>query len=1055
LSRSKSEKDELATNLANFTVDISRLKTEKEKAFAKNRDLKSELEALTIKYNITEAEQKEGKSKLEGDNQKLKGTITKLEAEAHSSNVQIAEFMEQVLALTEERDVLAAELGKAAEDISKLHASVLSARNKSDEEKLVIHSEKEALAAKVRGSITQLDVERAEAQSKIDGLQTNISELQVRNKSLMSDLNTSKTETNELVSQIEKLEANYKALESEMEESINHLQDEMSTSVGNLQNSLAEKSRVIRQLNEQLNNQFTLSTSNHEADSNVIDSLKKEIVELKSLLSSSNASVEEARSAALYADQELEEKELQLENALRNLAEHEEAQHIAEDKLRKLSPRSSSARTDSEEELLRDMEVLMGEKIDAESRLELELNRRKDIEDEIKKAAEEEKQLLIDEAESKMNSLRDEISQLKSDLSRVESDCYNMKDENADLHDKIKKVEAKLIDSEDIATSMREELNREQNERAQLQEKLHKLEEESAAFKSQVFAAKNAFEVTAQSKLADVEAQLNDALSWLAKSRNDAKLSKEMIAELSSDIEQYRTELESVKGIASNSNEIELSKLREELAQIKLDFSQEKANTVSVKRDLESAKEKIDRIKRHEHEKQQKLASKAKEAIETLKNRLAKAESEVGNIAGRAEIERLQKEVKELKCTLGEKDERIKKLEKSKITKSQIANIQKLKDERIQFMAEAEEYKKQVEELESRKMENSRPRRSGLRERKDAAHHRDQSKEVNKLQDELRQCNSKLRKYVEHSERLEKDRRSVIEAISSCDVGDIVGDGMMEMVVSLCDKLASIEEECNVLASSHEKAAGKATEYLAQLDSLREKYAELEKQVKIKDENDTKLATTLAECKTNLKKAEEKIAALAAEKETLAAAAANVKGNVSGLQSEHSRQLHHLSNENLQLGDELKRTKKELTQAKAELDAIQKNAFSSEQTVELEGLSNLLGSSASAKRAPSESAIKTGRKRIPLGSSKKRCQESPSRKEDIKDKENLLNKKQRTLSSPFSSATKKKKNTNPFSSVKKAARRSKRALTDDSPTKQYVLGDNEPTADVTGECNQS
>jgi len=40
----------------------------------------------------------------------------------------------------------------------------------------------------------------------------------------------------------------------------------------------------------------------------------------------------------------------------------------------------------------------MGEKIDAESRLEQELNRRKEIEDEFKRAAEEEKRLLIDEA---------------------------------------------------------------------------------------------------------------------------------------------------------------------------------------------------------------------------------------------------------------------------------------------------------------------------------------------------------------------------------------------------------------------------------------------------------------------------------------------------------------------------------------------------------------------------------------------------------------------------------------------------------------------------------
>ena len=70
------------------------------------------------------------------------------------------------------------------------------------------------------------------------------------------------------------------------------------------------------------------AVNNQEQDdgnnSEVVETLEKEVVELKSLLSSANASVDEARSAALSADQELEEKELQLENALSNVAEHEE-----------------------------------------------------------------------------------------------------------------------------------------------------------------------------------------------------------------------------------------------------------------------------------------------------------------------------------------------------------------------------------------------------------------------------------------------------------------------------------------------------------------------------------------------------------------------------------------------------------------------------------------------------------------------------------------------------------------------------------------------------------
>merc|ERR1712194_755943 len=73
------------------------------------------------------------------------------------------------------------------------------------------------------------------------------------------------------------------------------------------------------------------------------------------------------------------------------------------------------------------------------------------------------------------------------------------------------------------------------------------------------------------------------------------------------------------------------------------------------------------------------------------------------------------------------------------------------------------------------------------------------------------------------------------------------------------------------------------------------------------------------------------------------------KENVSKLQSEHRHQLHHLSNENLDLGRQLKSAKKELAEAKAELDAVGSKQ-GEEQTEDLQGLSKFLGSSALAKR---------------------------------------------------------------------------------------------------------
>ena len=250
-----------------------------------------------------------------------------------------------------------------------------------------------------------------------------------------------------------------------------------------------------------------------------------------------------------------------------------------------------------------------------------ELSRRKEVEDAIKHAAEEEKQHLMDEAENNMISLRGEISQLKSELSRVKSDCNGMRNENAVLQNTIRRVESRAVDFETVVSSIRAELIREKSEKTCLQERL-----------------------------------------WaFTKERKEYKLSKKTIAELNSEIEQYRKEIDSIGG--------DMSELKSELAFTELSLSCSEAICLSTKLELESAKENIDSIMRYEREKQQKFAAKAEEVIETLKGKVAKAESAQKN---------LQSQVNELAQTLCDKDERIKKLEKSKITENLVASIQKL-----------------------------------------------------------------------------------------------------------------------------------------------------------------------------------------------------------------------------------------------------------------------------------------------------------------------------------------------------------------------------------------
>jgi len=280
------------------------------------------------------------------------------------------------------------------------------------------------------------------------------------------------------------------------------------------------------------------------------------------------------------------------------------------------------------------------------------------------------------ERQNAAHELSKKISQLKSDLSRVETDCYSMKDANVELQEKQTKLDARATDLEGVLNLTRDQLATEKMEKLSLQEKLQALEKQSAVFKSQVFAAKASFEADAQARLADGEYQLNDALHQLSESRKEVKASRMNVADLNSDIDKYRREIDSIKCMPSNENGLEMSKLRKELAQTKLDLTHSEADCFAARLELKSAKEKVSAVKKHEYEKQQKFAAKAKEAIETLKGRLAKAES-IQN--GPKVAESLQDELKALKKTIDEKDERIKKLENSKITKTHIANIKKLK----------------------------------------------------------------------------------------------------------------------------------------------------------------------------------------------------------------------------------------------------------------------------------------------------------------------------------------------------------------------------------------
>lgn len=395
LSSLQSERDMLASSLQQSKEDVSRLERERNEATSQLNSLQD--------------------SVIE-----LKGETESLLAERDASKAEISALLSQLAARTTEYDAVAVEHKQCMSDLERVVAEKdalasdlanVEAKASGGEEVLSsMNSEKEMLVSSLqqaKDDVSRLEKERDEMVNQLNTLQA---KLQDESDRLSSECDASKTKNNDLLSRLETMTDQYDALAAEHKQSIcdleriigeheilvserSNLDATAQDTLANLEASVKDKSEEVKALNEtiaslnakieefatqaafltqerdELVAQLEESANSRSIEQELVaenrcdsvcdvKSLQDEVVELKSLLVSANASVDEARSAALFADQELEKMEVELDNTLRRLAEHEEARRIAEDKLRlaELSPRNSPARTDSEEELLRDME---------------------------------------------------------------------------------------------------------------------------------------------------------------------------------------------------------------------------------------------------------------------------------------------------------------------------------------------------------------------------------------------------------------------------------------------------------------------------------------------------------------------------------------------------------------------------------------------------------------------------------------------------------------------------------------------------------------------------
>lgn len=180
---------------------------------------------------------------------------------------------------------------------------------------------------------------------------------------------------------------------------------------------------------------------------------------------------------------------------------------------------------------------------------------------------------------------------------------------------------------------------------------------------------------------------------------------------------------------------------------------------------------------------------------------------------------------------------------------------------------------------------------------------------------------SKLRKYLSHCQRLEEEKAGIIDVLRSSQHDDVFDGDISKTVVFLCDKLASLEEECESLS----KAQNQASFYLKEVDQLRESNGTLQSQIS----ESRKKVDHLVRSEIGLKEA---LATLRGEQEELRSMTDAAQGNAESVENEKSRQFRYLEQENLHLMLDLKSVKKQLQNTKAELNMLRAKALDDDTT---------------------------------------------------------------------------------------------------------------------------
>jgi len=937
LKESSEERESLEQSLLTISEeakisssDINDLQNEVERLSKENsvfeqsiKDMQRDKQTLESTLSETQAHGKvleEGKSTLQQENDAIKTKIDQLMKDQGDSCDTVKSLMDDKALLEEETERLQNEKEEIMTKMQNLQDSsdnTVQEMKEQIDDLLTIKANLEKECECLKDSSVKYESMHSELVAigeKNSILENKLKDFEVHNLELL--------EKEALVlKRLNSLELTVKEKDSRLSDMSSLLETEsakLSDAFKELEFVKREKKNIPEEVNE-----FNLDVNESTLQ---LKKFEEEVEELQGLLASAIQREEEARSVAIAADEELTEKERELQEAMKIASESEEAAKIAQEKLERHVCQGSSSFGQEQEEILKDMELLMDEKLEVEARLEKEISDRKASEEELKRIMGDEQRSLVQEAEMRMNNLRNQLADANEQSLKCNEKFQLTLQEIEKLKELNENNERKINEFLANEKKLQEEIRSSKIKEERLKQELTDLHTESENFKLHVNTVKGEFKVAADGKVNALKDELAMVKVQLYETESKSSSLAEDLKARNKELEIVKNKTISARQALLTEKEFAISKVKEELAIMKIQLSKVEANAFSLKQEKNKYKEELKKIKMRNVQVKQAVTQEAEKVMITLQDKLNKYKSDAENAlrelsfirskcdeenamnkeSQRTLMEELEKNkklsekllkyeemMKESAKQIKSKDSRIKNLEGKRLTKEQLEMIKAIKEERSNLKQTCSEYKKKLLKAEE-EVKNFKNEKYNF-----DSH--DQS-QIILIKEKNEALEKKLRKFHAHCEHLESEKSGIIELVKSTlqdeDISKI-DVNFSSCVIALCEKLNNLEEECEALVSAEKKNST----YLVEIDRLKEN----NETIKLKLEDISTQLSNVSDEKKRLRKKLDQFQRMAESARTDAAE----------LEREKSRQISYLEKENLQLHGELRSTKKNLQKVRA------------------------------------------------------------------------------------------------------------------------------------------